>query len=120
MSDTAVHEIYVVVGGCGFYSDRREWCVAWFASEAEAEAFARVAAAESKKIDARARALIRPEWKYGYGPEDAANDPAQVKYRADKTAIYAGNPYDREYSEGEVNDYVVCAVPEAVWRLAVK
>jgi hypothetical protein len=48
-------KIYVVVGTCGQYSDRQEWCARAFAEKAEADAFCLWLAGEW-----RARAEPRP------------------------------------------------------------
>lgn len=61
--------IYVVIGSCGEYSDRRKWIVCWYPTKEEADAHAAAAAAES--------AAIAPRHRYSgqYGAGAMPHDP---------------------------------------------
>lgn len=50
-------DIFVVMGSCGEYSDRREWPVAWYANEQDAIAHSARAAEDAKRIERELSAM---------------------------------------------------------------
>ena len=65
MSDT----IYVVCGSVGDYSDRTEWMVAWYSSEAEANAHREAASAEAIDLAKKRQEAIEADAPGCFEPE---------------------------------------------------
>lgn len=61
--------IYVVCGSVGDYSDRTEWMVAWYSSEADADAHREAASAEAIELAKKRQEAIEAEAPGCFEPE---------------------------------------------------
>lgn len=84
--------IYVVIGTTGEYSDRKEWPVAWYATEVEAEKHSMDASAAAAAFKRDPETIGEQQWNPAY-------KTAMAKYGLDKLdpcfeIDYTGTTYE--------------------------
>lgn len=82
--------IYLVTGGCGEYSDRREWTVCWYPTEAEAQRHVDVCVAQDAALSEDDKADLR--W----------NDPAAFRAKVSADPFYSTDYTGTHYTVKKV------------------